>query len=267
MSLDSPHGYRREWARRPSTRQFLDLGLHLLFERHFHGGSSVAAGSQNELFPCLKPDDVVNHASAVIRDPAEAESLNKDLWTRTWSHKTNYIEDLIAYLFRPGPYVRRINESQSVLADLATPGITLGELVRVGVRAELESNLNDPLVALQTFVQTALPTRSDIQDYARTLDDNSIQLWERLYERVLTAFGLQLRAGHTWRDLATTFTVSADGALVRSRVRADNSLEALSSGEDVLAVVIRGTIPLFLDIEADEVEGRRLNRRIGGDLG
>jgi hypothetical protein len=33
-----------------------------------------------------------------------------------------------------------------------------GELVRAGVKAEIESNLNDPLAALQTFVRMALPT-------------------------------------------------------------------------------------------------------------
>jgi hypothetical protein len=256
-----------EWARMRSTRQFLDLGLHLLYQRHFHGDSSVAAHRQGELFPHLRPEDLANHASDVIRDQAEADSLSRDRWARTWSHQGNYIDDLIAYLFRPGPYVLRIHESQLALTKFATRGIDLGQLVRLGVKVEMESNLNDPLIALQTFVQTALPTRSCIQDYARRLDETNIALWERLYSRVFPAFDLQLRDTFTWGDVARTFTVVADGVLLRTRVRADKDLELISNREDVLSTVICGMIPTFFDIAPGEAETRRLEKPIADDLG
>jgi hypothetical protein len=112
-----------------TTRQLCDLGLHLLYQRHFHGGGSVAAHSQGPLFPQLRPEDIANHASSVIRGQGEADALSGQRWTDTWSHQSNYVEDLIAYLFRPGPYVVRIRDTKLALSEMVARGVNLGELV------------------------------------------------------------------------------------------------------------------------------------------
>jgi hypothetical protein len=48
-----------------------------------------------------------------------------------------------------------------------------GELVRAGIKVEIESNLNDPLAALQTFVRMALPTHPQLRSR------NTLGAWTR----------------------------------------------------------------------------------------
>jgi hypothetical protein len=257
---------RAQWARRRTTRQFCDLGLHLLYLRHFRGTSSVEAHSRGEIFPSLRPEYIANHADSVVRDPKVADELTRQRWADTWGHQSNYVKDLIAYLFRPGPYVVRIRESQLHLRKMLGQRMPLGELVRTGVRAEIESNLRDPLAALQTFVQTALPTRPEIQEHARRLDEETIRLWARLYRVIFPAYGLELRGELRWSDLARTFTAVADGVLVRARIRDSDDLERLSNGDDVLSAVIIGLLPSVFQIGADEIEQRELQQLPPDDL-
>jgi hypothetical protein len=254
-----------EWARKDTTREFCVLGLHLLYERHFHGVASVEAHSRGALFPNLRPEDIADHACKVIRDSKQADQLSRQKWADTWGYQSRYVRDIIAYLFRPGPYVVRIQESQRNLTRMLTSGMPLGKLVRAGVRAEVESNLDDPLAALQTFVQTALPTRPEIQEHARRLDEETIRLWAPLYEKIFPAYGLELRDGLHWTDLARTFTAVADGVLVRARIRDNKTLDEISTGDDVLSTVILGLIPSMFRIDARDVEARELRRPIDGD--
>lgn len=257
VRLQAKAGTRANWATRWETRRFCDLGLDLLYRRHFYGARSVEAHTDGVLFPHLRPEDIVKHANTVIRDPAEAEALSKQRWADIWSHQSNYIEDLIAYLFRPGPYIVRIRESQLVLTKMLASGMSLGALVRAGVGVEIESNMNDPLVALQTFVQTALPTNPLIRGYANRLDEETIRQWSQLYEIVFPAYGLTLEAGYGWSDVARTFTVVADGVLMRARIRDNDDLERITNGDDVLSTVIIGLLPMFFTVRADEINDLR----------
>jgi hypothetical protein len=117
------------WARRRNYAATLRPRPTLLYQRHFHGDGSVAAHSQGPLFPQLRPEDIANHASSVIRGQGEADALSGQRWTDTWSHQSNYVEDLIAYLFRPGPYVVRIRDTKLALSEMVARGVNLGELV------------------------------------------------------------------------------------------------------------------------------------------
>jgi hypothetical protein len=249
---------QKAWANMPTTREFCKLGLHLLYRRHFHDHNAAAGRHQAVLLPALSAEEMADHAQVVIRDQTEADRLSKQRWADTWSNQSNFLEDTIAFLFRPAPFVVRTGTCQRELGTMIAGGMRLGEFVRAGVEAEMASNLGDPLVALQTFVETALPGNAVIRRHAQRLDDTIIDLWAALYRRVFPAYGLRLRPGAGWHDLARTFTVVAHGELMRARLRPGNELDRLSNGDDVLSTVILGLLSSHFDIAADEVESRRL---------
>jgi hypothetical protein len=238
---------RAEWANRTTTREFLTVGLHLLYRRHFHTAPDETVDPTVVLFPRLSPEDLVRHAGTVILDRSRADELTKTLWSFTWARQNNFMKDLIAFLFRPGPYVMRIRRCQDAMLDMIESGMPLDTFIRKGVELEISANLTDPLVALQAFVETALPNNPTIRDHARRLDELIIDLWARQYQQVFPAFGMQLRAGRNWHDLARTLTVVAHGLLIRARVALADDLDRVSNGDDVLAAALLDLLPAYFE--------------------
>jgi hypothetical protein len=246
-------GVRAAWARDPRTRIFCDLALHLLYQ------STIAREDGRPIrcdqSPCAFANgrDLERHASTVIREPALAATLTEHRWSETWPTRDEFMQDCFAYLFRPGPYLRRVRDVQSNLINMMKSGMALGALIREAVGLEIKSNLTDPLAALQTAVEAAFPKHPEIRQHLLRMDGSPLRLWARLYAVVFPAYGLDLRRGKSWFDVAYIYTTVADGALLRTRARDESEL--LSSGEDVLSAVILGMLPDLFQTERGVAEG------------
>lgn len=244
-----------KWARDWRTRAFCDLGMHLLYEHHFNGEFDP----EKKLFRNLGPEDLMRHAAVMVPDADQAEALDKQRWVDTWYNQPAYIEDLISYLFRSAPTLRRVSEVQGILAEVAQE-LTLGELIRQGSRVELNSTLKDPTVGLQTFVQAAMPNQRQIQTAVRRIESEMISQWAKLYSQLIAAYGVKLRPGVSSQDLAELFDTAIEGTLLRARSL--GKIPLLSSGESTLSASILTMLPNLCDISPEEIEIRELNSPI-----
>jgi len=166
------------------------------------------------------------------------------MFRHRWDRKDRYTEDLISYLFRVDPplkHMREMEESAMVLMQ----SVSLLELVRLLAAAEVDSMLADPMVSLQTIVQAALPNHPRVRHFSRAQYDVLLPRWAELYQQVTTAYGLKLRDGLSWLDVALLFNSVVEGALVRARI--DRHEPMLSNGEGVLAGAILAMLPGLLD--------------------
>jgi hypothetical protein len=161
-------------------------------------------------------------------------------------------------MFRPAPYLRRLARLHPQLVAAARE-LTLGEWVRHTAKTELDSVLTNPLVSLHTFIETILPKNPYVQDSVHRLRRLRLQRWAELYEQVFTAYGAPLRADQGelgWLDMAERFSTVAGGSFVRAQTRPTDS-DSGADGE-MLGQIVIDMLPALLWIEADDINGRRL---------
>ncbi|MFE6127778.1 hypothetical protein ACFQ6Q_05820 [Streptomyces sp. NPDC056437] len=247
------------WARDPRTRMFLDLGLHLLYEHHFADDAHHSVTSEIKLFRNLGPEDLMRHAARLIPVAEVADEIDRQRWLDTWRHHAAFLEDLIAYLFRPAVAVERVREVQVLLLAEA-PGMTLGQLVREGTAAEIRSTLDDPTVGLQTFIHASLPRHPLIREGIETLETALLDMWASLYAAVFPAYGIELRSGFSWGDMAQLFDTAIEGTLLKARSRGD--VPCLDNGDSLLAGSILAMLPGLCDVAAGDIEHRTVQGQI-----
>ncbi|MEU6449781.1 hypothetical protein [Streptomyces sp. NPDC046979] len=239
-----------EWARDERTRAFCDLGAYLLHQHHLKG----EAAAERRLFRNLSGEELMHAAARLIPDPGLAQSLDKQRWSDTWGHQEAFIEDLLAYIFRSGPTLRRILEAQQQLVDRAQ-SLPLGELIRAGVEVEMASSAEDPVVALQTFFEAALPHKPSIREAVARIENEMLLVWASLYEALLTAYDVRLRPGVTYMDMAGLFNTIIEGALLRTRSL--GAAPRTSTGEHILAAAIIKMLPGLCEITPTQIETRK----------
>ncbi|MEU8984375.1 hypothetical protein [Streptomyces sp. NPDC048309] len=240
-----------KWATDWETRAFCDLALHLLYQHHLTDTSSPSLSHELKLFKNLGPEDLMRHASRLIPDAHQADRLDRQRWLDTWRHQAAFLEDLIAYLFRPGVVLRRVRQVQEELVAMA-PALTLGDLIREGTEAELQSTLASPVVGLQTFIQAALPRQPRIQQAIHAIETTALDEWARLYGAVFPAYGLSLRPGASWLDMSRLFDALIEGVLLKARTL--DHIPCLANGDNLLAGGIFALLPALCDIPAAQVD-------------
>jgi hypothetical protein len=250
---------RQHWARDPLTRAFCDLGAYSLYEHHLTGGLPSGDVPEMKLFPNMGGEHLMKLAPVVVPDAWLSESLNRQRYVDTWAHHHSYITDLIAYIFRSTPTLRRVKRMTNEFA-LAAAELPLAELIRAGAQAEIASTLDDPVVTLQTFLQAALPRQPKIQEAVRRIEQEMISEWSRLYEALLAGYGLTLRPGVTARDVAELFDTMIEGVLLRAR--SAGAVPTTSSGQDVLTTSILVILPAMCDVSPAELEHRELQHPV-----
>ncbi|MFD4879000.1 hypothetical protein ACFWOB_37370 [Streptomyces sp. NPDC058420] len=248
---------QQHWARDPITRAFCDLGAYSLYEHHLAGGLRSADVPEMRLFPNMGGEHLMKLAPKVIPDAWLADSLNRQRYADTWAHHDSYISDLIAYMFRSAPTLRRVKKMTAAFAQAAND-LSLGELVRAAAEAEIESTLSDPIIALQTFFQAVLPRQPKIQEAVRRIEREMINEWANLYAVVLSGYGLTLRPGITAHDVAELFDTVIEGVLLRAR--SSGSVPETTIGQDVLTASILLMLPAMCDVPPEELDRRRLRQ-------
>jgi hypothetical protein len=234
---------RARLANSDATREFLDLGLGLLQDDLImHTGPNFDEGERSRLFESLSRERILKRATEL--DPDQRKLYTANMFRHRWERKDRYTEDLISYLFRPGPQQRHMAEMEEGVTALMAE-VSLKELIQHFAAAEVGAMLAAPNVRLQDIVWSALPNHPRVQSYTQAQYSNFMPMWAALYERVATAYGLTLRPGYTWLDIADLFNTVTEGAVVRARV---NRVEAvLSNGAGILASSILAMMPSLLD--------------------
>jgi hypothetical protein len=69
--------------------------------------------------------------------------------------------------------------------------------------------------------------------------------WAEIYQQVAQRYGLALRPGYTWLDVAEMLNAVTDGA--RMRAKGMGSVAALSTGDNVVVGAIVAMLPTLFD--------------------
>ena len=234
---------RAKLANTPATREFLEIGLSLLQDDLLmHTGPDFDQGDRSRLFESLSRERIMTQADAL--DPDKRKILTIHMFRHRWDRKDRYTEDLISYLFRLGPQQRHLDEMAEAAMAMLTQA-SLKELVQLLAATEVEAMLADPVVSLQTIVQAALPNHPKVRHFIQAQYDLLLPGWAGLYEKITAAYGLTLKRGVTWPDVALLFNTVVEGSLARARI--DRVEASLSNGERVLAGAILMMLPSLLE--------------------
>jgi hypothetical protein len=252
VAADARPATREKIANSPETRAFLETGLLLLRDDLLdHRGPDLLddhdAGTC--LFVGLSQARLIERAEREGAHDERPKMLTVGMFRDRWRYKSRYTEDLISYLFRPALLEQYVQDMREAAAKLSrdTP---FPQLIRQLVDAVMASTLNDPLWSLQTILWVALPNHPRIQTFLEARYERWISHWAAIYQELAGRYGLDLRPGYTWRDVAELFNAVADGA--RIRARAMGSVAALSSGENVVTGAIFAMLPALFVNAADQ---------------
>jgi hypothetical protein len=229
---------RARLANSPETRQFLELGLALLRENLLgHTGPDFDNGKRSSLFESVSRERIMQVASG--SDNERVRMLSVNMFRHRWDRKDRYTEDLISYMFRLAPQKEHLDAMDAVSGQLITQ-MDIHDFIRTLAGHELTTMLDDPMAEVQAIVQNALPNHPRVREFCRAQLDNLLPRWAHLYEKVATAYGLNLRPGHTWLDVAIMFNAVIEGELAWTRV---GGRRTLSNGQDVLTSTILAMMP------------------------
>ncbi|WP_284748456.1 hypothetical protein [Amycolatopsis sp. RTGN1] len=239
---------RAKLANSPETREFLELGLQLLRDDLIgHTGPDFETGIRSKLFESVSRERILQRAEEADRDRPNPKVLTVNMFRYRWERKDRYTEDLISYLFRPAPQGRHFAEMAATTHRLI-PRASFAELVRTLADAEVRTVLEDPLVSLQSTVQSAMPNHPRVREFCQAHLDHLMPRWADLYVRITDAYGLRLKAGFTWLDVALMFNAVVEGELTWSRVAARS---VLSGGGTVVSTAILAILSSVLDDARD----------------
>jgi hypothetical protein len=251
VCADARPATRVKIANSPETRAFLEIGLLLLHDDLLdHRGPDLLADHDagTRLLAGLSQARLVERAEQEDLALERPKVLTVGMFRDRWRYKSRYTEDLIAYLMRPALLARKLRTLRSALEALP-PDITLTDLVREMSRATLAATLEDPLWSLQTIVWVGLPNHPRVKTFLKINYEQLLTNWAELYQQVARRYGLELRPGYTWLDVAEMLNAVTDGA--RMRAKGMGSVAALSSGDNVVVGAIRAMLPaLFTNTDA-----------------
>jgi hypothetical protein len=244
---------RARLANTPATRDFLEIGLSLLRDDLLgHTGPDFDRGQRSRLFESLSRERIVERAAELDQDNSKLLTVN--VFRDRWDRKGRYTEDLISYLFRLGPQQRHLQDmAEAAMAMLAKASFK--ELVQQLAAVEVAWTFTDPLSSLQVLVQVSLPSHPKVRHFVQAQYNLLLPGWADLYERVAAAYGLKLKPGITWLDMALLFNTVTEGALLRGRI--DRAEPTLSNGEGVLAGAILTMVPSLVEAPSTDYANLR----------
>jgi len=250
VALNTLAATRARTVNSQETREFLEIGLDLLRQDLLeHTGPDMDGAERSRLFESVSRERILKRAEQV--DTNQTRLLSDTMFRRRWQHKNRYTEDLIAYLFRLDPQYRHL-ETMEAAAEQLVRTVSFGDLVRTLAAQEMQLTANDPLLALQSILQAALPRHPRVREFVTAQYELLLPRWAGLYERVALAYGLRIRTGLTWMDMALLFNAVIDGTLIRARI--DGNAPALSDGSGVLSAAIMAMVPSLLDPPTSDVD-------------
>jgi hypothetical protein len=167
---------------------------------------------------------------------------------QAWPHHARFVEDVISYLFRLSPQRARLQLIEQML-DRLPKDLTFHELIEQLAEIELAGAMEDRNTALQIVVQGAMPNHDRVRAYVTATYDEVLPRWAAIYEKVATLYGLSLRPGCTWLDMAIMFDALLEGLALRVRCQAE--APTLASGRPALP----GTILALLHGLLAEYDG------------
>jgi hypothetical protein len=255
VAADARPATRQKIANSPETRAFLEIGLQLLRDDLLdHRGPDMLAENDagTRLFAGLSQARLIERSDQQDREEEQPRLLTVGMFRDRWRYKNRYTEDLIAYLMRPALLQQTMLAVRGAMAALPDD-IPLPQLIRMMAGATLSGTLDDPNWSLQTIVWVALPNHPRVRTFLKGRYEYWLSQWALLYEDVGRRYGVTVRPGYTWLDLAFLLNTVAEGA--RLRAAALGSVATLSSGDNVLVGAINAMLPSLL-VDAPQTEDK-----------
>lgn len=197
-----------------------------------------------------------------LQDVLRRTGLTTGAAYRLWADQSDYHRDLAVAMVRMR-VIGSADVMRSTVEQLAASGASGEELVRGAALAHVRSaNLDseDPtdLLDAQSFrVALALRTTADtwpeLTEASHQRHRESIDAFAVLYQEVIDAYGMRLRAGLTVEDFAEAMAALAEGYAIRALERLEHPTFTLS-GEDglpqgewtLLGLTVRALVASFM---------------------
>jgi hypothetical protein len=221
----------------PETRAFLEIGLMVLRDDLLdHRGPDPMEDRDpgTRLFGGLSQARLLERAEREDAHSERPRMLTVGMFRDRWRYKSQYTEDLIAYVLRPSSRDQLTGEMLDRIKETGT--VPLPELVRQLADGAMGRTLNDPLWRVQMILRVALPNHPRVLAFSRYRYEDGTAHWAAILEEITGRYRLELQSGYTWKDVADLLHAVTDGA--RFRARATGHVAELSSGETVLAGAI-----------------------------
>ncbi|MEA2492878.1 MAG: hypothetical protein QOJ29_789 [Thermoleophilaceae bacterium] len=234
---------RHRIANSPDTRLLLECGLDLLHHDLLdHRGPDLETGEdRSTLFASLSRERIV---SCAVNKKITGVRPTPVVFRERWPLRALFSEDLISYLFRLAPQQQRLRQINAFVDDLP-PDLTFEDIVRVVAETEMDGSLHQRDIGLQIVVQGAMPNHPHVREYVQATYETVLPAWAGIYEKVASHYGLRLRPGVSWLDMAMLFDAVLEGAALRDRCQTERV--ALSNGEPLLAGAIFALLPTLLE--------------------
>ncbi len=245
---------RARWSNDWRSQTFCNLALHLLHEKITARGGTTEAIDGERIFVDLKPVDLERHAAVMIENPESADALHVQRFNDTWGHQGAFSADLISYLLRPAPYMHRLDVLFPAI-EAAAPTLTLGEFVQHAALMELTSKLDDKLVTLHCAIIPTLPRHSAAQGKVAALRDQRLLRWTAFYGQVFPRYGLDIKEGKDWKDLARKIVMASLGLYQRSIGKNRDPWEC--DDMTCFSELILDLLSVFFDVKRSGIDGFR----------
>jgi hypothetical protein len=240
---------RRTWANSWQTRAFLHLALRVMFENQLADATKASYGPP--IWGVLRPDRLAGRARELFQDDATLDGLSTERWRETWGHREAFVEDLIAYLFRPGPSVTRLEGLRGWV--IAPDGVPFSGFMAGLTVAEYQAVSANPLYGLQLWLTAAMPTHRAVALHARALESSTRPIRAELYQRIYSRYDLRPQ-GVTWGDVADVYAMVLRGMYLRGRMQGEAPL--MEDGEPTLVASLLGLTCGWFGITRAELDRR-----------
>jgi hypothetical protein len=212
---------RKRLANDPITRDLLEAGLRLVTRqlqdsKVFSDASKVEAENYEETIAFFEWITYKNVVAEAEREGIHDANLGKI--RDRWPFKDRYVEDLLAYSL----WVKHLAPNIQAAADSANElgsSEDLVEAIHKSAYREVQTTLGNSYFPV-SLMTTAI---GDRYPYLREAMGKSYDLlhqhWVPIYQALFEAYGLSLRKGVSYEDLADILSALSEGLAVR--VRAD----------------------------------------------
>lgn len=255
---------RAESANDPLTAAFLASAKRLL-DQHLGPGGHCRCTSRHDnlsLLGILSQRNLVDSLTG-IPEPFPKRATQSVLRNR-WEHHSDFIADLVAFIiweevFRPGYPAFR----EAVAARLTTDENFVDTVHEV---AYLHTDTGAELTSVRLSLALMILAEDDehIARATREAYSTYLEPWKTLYEQVMLARGLRLRAGLTLDMLVDALSVVNDGVTLRAIVNPADVLDH-DHQRSLTGTITLAVLNSFLE-RADRSDGLTLEQAVADHL-
>jgi AcrR family transcriptional regulator len=170
----------------------------------FGWGDSGSAHRDFKLLEQIKATDVTRKAK-----------LSTGAFYSRWSDRESFVDDMLDFALFSARSAAMHRTLRTVVKE-ARKGESLGHLITLTTRADLDAISNDPAFAVQMYLWSGCRARPEVRSRLKTLYDEFSISWVNAYQEILDEYGFRVREPFQLRDIDTVFSALVQGLVIQN---------------------------------------------------